>query len=103
MSGGRLNDPPSAAAIGATAGISFVFIVVAVALMIIYLRNKQKQLHRQIDIAEEFLYDSTEQSTSYSYSYYTFDYEYYEPSDLDEEHDDEFTYDSFNDSDFNGT
>lgn len=62
--------------IAATAGISFTIIGVSIFLMILYIRNKHKNLHRKFDdLSDAFLYDSTDQqSSSYSYSYYTYEY-----------------------------
>lgn len=76
VSGGHKKENASAAAIGATAGVSLGFVAIAIPLAILYMRNKHKQLHREIDLSEDFLYDSTEESSSYSYSYYTYEYEY---------------------------
>ncbi|KAK8867109.1 hypothetical protein M9Y10_010081 [Tritrichomonas musculus] len=98
VSGGHLQSTASTASIGATAGISLGFLGISVPLMILYLRNRQRQLRREIDISDEFLYDSSEQSTSYSYSYYTYDYEY-EYGEYDEH---EYASVSRSYSDFNG-
>lgn len=77
VSGNQRHEEASPAAIGATAGISVVFIVIAVVLMLLYLRSKQKQLHRKLDdLSDTFLHDSTMSESSYSYSYYTYEYTY---------------------------
>lgn len=106
-----LNKQASPMAIGATAGISIILIVVSVILMILYLGNKRKQLQEKLDnLSDSFLCDSTvSDSSSYSYSYYSYDYTYtyvmesqYSYSD----NADQLNYKSYTDesySDFNGT
>lgn len=78
VSGKHESKEASPAAIGATAGISVVFIAVAIVLMLLYLRSKQRQLKHQFDdLSDTFLRESTESDTSsYSYSYYTYEYTY---------------------------
>ncbi|KAK8843797.1 hypothetical protein M9Y10_024871 [Tritrichomonas musculus] len=72
------NAPATVAQIGATAGVSFVFIVVAIVLMLLYLRSKKKQMQEQdIEFSDSLLDDGlSSDDTSYSYSYYTYE-EYY--------------------------
>lgn len=94
MSGKHEAKEASPAAIGATAGISVVFIAVAIALMLLYLRSKQRQLKHQFDdLSDTFLRESTESDTSsYSYSYYTYEYTYSYVNNEEEEVEEEESY-----------
>ena len=68
------NQPPDAQFIGATVGISFVFIIVSVILMILYLRQRTKMLKNKIsELSDSFLIDSSQSESSYSYSYYVYE------------------------------
>lgn len=74
MSGNSFfGEPASAAAVGTTVGVSFVFINVAVVLIIFYLRAKRKAMKEYVPEFSD-LYDS--ESDSSSYLYYVYEYEY---------------------------
>ena len=64
--------------IGVTAGTSFTIMIVAVVLMLLYLRNKRKQMKEQsFEFSDSLLDDGLQtEDSSYSYSYYTYE-EYY--------------------------
>lgn len=76
---------PSAAALGTVSSLLLLVIGVSVFLMLVYLRNRHREIQqRQFGYFNDFLDSSTDSSDSYSYSFYT--YEYYSTSaDVDEE------------------
>lgn len=72
-------QPASAAAFGATVGVSFISIGISVVLILLYLRQKAKMLKKRTpDFSDSFFHSgsSSDSTSSYSYSYYEYEYVY---------------------------